>query len=232
MRLGGLALAEARIGSVVVRVALIGIGPASAARAIREILDRERPDVCIAAGLSGALKAGLDLARVVVPRRVGGAQPGNRMADGYLVAPWLVDEAEQAGARVLPALVSTERVLVRPQEKAAWAGAADIVDMESASVLEAAAAASVPALAIRVISDTAWERLPLDFNRVLTPHGEIDRGRLAMEVARRPWRVGALVRFGRASARAAEALASFLDGYVERLGDGLTRMNTSRLTTR
>src|SRR6185312_9772594 len=113
----------------------------------REILDRERPDVCIAAGLSGALKAGLDHARVVVPRRVGRAEPGHRMADGYLVAPWLVDEAEQAGARVLPALVSTERVLVRPEEKAAWAGAADIVDMESASVLDAAAAASVPGLA-------------------------------------------------------------------------------------
>jgi adenosylhomocysteine nucleosidase len=132
----------------------------------------------------------------------------------------LVGEAEARGARIVPTLVSTDRVLVRAAEKAAWAGRAAIVDMESWRVLEAATALGIPALAVRAVSDLADEDLPLDFNRVLAPDGRVKRGALAVALMSRPWRVGAIARFGRESVRAATGLGAFLDDYVVALSRG------------
>ena len=61
-------------------------------------------------------------------------------------------------------------------------------------------------------TDTAHHDLPLDFNRVYGPEKSLLAGRLALEIARAPWKIPALVRFGRnaqvASARLAEVLCA------------------------
>jgi nucleoside phosphorylase len=209
-------LRSARIGTATAAVVVTGIGPVRA-RTVRAVLERERPDVCIAAGLAGALRGDLACGTIVVPREIVSGEADDaeglpRRADRRLVA-----HAEYRGARVVPALVSTDRVLVRAADKAAWAPRAAIVDMESRRVLEAAAALGIPAAAIRAISDVADEDLPLDFNRVLAADGRVRRGALAVGVMSRPWRLGSLARFGRESVRAAAALGAFLDGYVEAL---------------
>jgi nucleoside phosphorylase len=210
------ALRSACIGPATAAVVVTGIGPMRA-RAVRAVLERERPDVCIAAGLAGALSADLARGTIVVPREIVSGEAEDADGASQRADRRLVQHAEGRGARVVPALVSTDRVLVRAADKAAWAPRAAIVDMESRRVLEAAAALGIPAAAIRAISDVADEDLPLDFNRVLTADGRVKRGALAAALISRPWRLGSLVRFGRDSVRAAAALGAFLDGYVEAL---------------
>jgi adenosylhomocysteine nucleosidase len=209
----------ARIGRATAAVALTGIGPMRA-RAVRVVLERQRPDVCIVAGLAGALTGDLARGVIVVPREVVCGE--GESADGLvqMADRRLVEEAERRGARIVPALVSTDRVLVRAAEKAAWAPRAAIVDMESCRVLEAATALGIPAVAVRAISDLADEDLPLDFNRVLAPDGRVKRSALAVALVSRPWRLGAIARFGRDSVRAAAALGTFLDDYVVALSRG------------
>lgn len=208
------ALRCTRIGPATAAVVVTGIGPVRA-RAVRAVIERERPDVCIAAGLAGALSVDLARGTIVVPREIVSGEAEDADGTPQRADRRLVEHAEGRGARVVPALVSTDRVLVRAADKAAWAPRAAIVDMESRRVLEAAAALGIPAVAIRAISDVADEDLPLDFNRVLMPDGSVRRGALAVALVSRPWRLGSLVRFGRDSVRAAGALGAFLDGYVE-----------------
>lgn len=215
----GATLWQTRIGAAAVHVVLTGIGPIRA-RAVRGVLERERPDACIAAGLAGALSADLGREMIVVPREIVSGEAADLHAAPQTADRLLVEQAEGRGARVVRTLVSADRVLVGAAEKAAWAPRAAIVDMESRRVLEAAAALGIPAVAIRAVSDLADEDLPLDFNRVLTSDGRVKRGALAMALVQRPWRIGSLARFGRESMRAAAALGAFLDGYVEAISRG------------
>jgi adenosylhomocysteine nucleosidase len=87
--------------------------------------------------------------------------------------------------------------------------------MESGEVLYEAAAFGAKGIAVRAISDAADEDLPLDFNRVTTPSGEVSIPRVLAEVVRHPLSTPALMRFGNQSRMAAEKLAAFLDRYVE-----------------
>jgi hypothetical protein len=69
-------------------------------------------------------------------------------------------------------------------------------------------------VAIRAISDTVDEDLPLDFNRVTDAEGEISITRILGQIAGSPTAVPALVRFGQRSRSAAEALTAFLERYL------------------
>jgi len=206
------AMHEAEIDGATVRVALTGVG-AARAQALRAVLERGRPDLCLAGGLAGALSPRQRRGTVIVAREVLGSAGDRRYAsDGRLVA-----EAEACGARAIGLLASADRILVTAAEKRALASRADVVDMESFTILEAAAALGVPAGAVRAISDGADEDLPVDFNRTIGADGRMSLVRMAGQMARHPARLGRLVEFGRGSAAAAAALGGFLDRYVGRL---------------
>ncbi|MDE3153578.1 MAG: hypothetical protein KGN76_00645, partial [Acidobacteriota bacterium] len=136
---------------------------------------------------------------------------------GHPSDPGLAAAAEACGAQAVGTLISLDRILARAADKAAFAGVADAVDMETFSIFAAAGRLQVPAVAVRAISDEAGEDLPLDFNRALAADGQLRYARLAGQILGRPHRLGRLVRFGRRSARAADALGDFLDRYVQRL---------------
>jgi adenosylhomocysteine nucleosidase len=86
--------------------------------------------------------------------------------------------------------------------------------MESFYILSAATESGIPAVAIRSISDTVEEDLPLDMNRIFSDEGQVSLPRVIGEVVRNPGSVPSLVRLGQHSKAAAESLARFLDGYV------------------
>jgi hypothetical protein len=69
-------------------------------------------------------------------------------------------------------------------------------------------------VAIRAISDRADENLPIDFNRTISSDSRVSIPRVLAEVAKSPSTLGALIRFGKQSRSAAEALARFLEIYV------------------
>jgi hypothetical protein len=68
----------------------------------------------------------------------------------------------------------------------------------------------IPCATVRVISDTANEDLPLDFNQLSRPDMSLDFGKLALAVAKSPGKIGALLRLQKQTQLAAEALAATL----------------------
>jgi adenosylhomocysteine nucleosidase len=100
-------------------------------------------------------------------------------------------------------------------EKRELGRVADAVEMESGDVLYDASAFAAKVIAIRGISDIVDEDLPMDFNRVMTPSGQVSISKVLGEVVRHPTSVPALIRFGKHGRMAAKELCAFLDRYVE-----------------
>lgn len=216
--LATLPLYEARIGAADVRVVLTGVGTTHASRAMQLALV-EKPHFCIASGLAGGLRMEQKSGEVLAARAV--------LAPSGVVLvksdAWLLGAALDCGAREIRTIRSVEMVVLSAAEKARLVVSADAVEMESFAVLSEAQNAGVPAVAIRVIGDTAEQNLPLDFNRILGREGRLRPARLFAELARNPMRVPALARLGRQSRRAATQLALFLDRYVSMLASGQGR---------
>jgi hypothetical protein len=91
---------------------------------------------------------------------------------------------------------------------------ADAVEMESAAIHAVCAERGIPCATVRVISDTAAEDLPLDFNALAKPDKNLDFGRLAWAIARSPGKIGALMQLQRKTKFAAEQLAAVLKETV------------------
>ena len=72
-------------------------------------------------------------------------------------------------------------------------------------------------MAVRAISDTSEDDLPLDLNLAVTRAGDISLKRMLGQVLRQPKSVPGLLRFGRQSHKAAESLGGFLDSFITEL---------------
>jgi adenosylhomocysteine nucleosidase len=88
---------------------------------------------------------------------------------------------------------------------------ADGVEMESGAIRAIAREKGIPSATLRVILDTAEEDLPLDFNRLMTPDMRMDPVKLGLSLARSPGKIPGLIRFGKRTRTAAQALASALE---------------------
>ena len=101
------------------------------------------------------------------------------------------------------------------EKQALWKStAADAVEMESGVIREICRAEEIPSTTVRVISDTAEEDLPLDFNALMTPDFRINFLKLGLAVARSPGKIPRLLRFQKQTAQAARALAAALAAAV------------------
>jgi nucleoside phosphorylase len=87
---------------------------------------------------------------------------------------------------------------------------ADAVEMESAAIHAVCAKRGIPCATIRVISDTANEDLPLDFNALAKPDKNLDYGKLLLAVAKSPGKIRALMKLQKQTQFAAERLAEVL----------------------
>jgi adenosylhomocysteine nucleosidase len=205
----------ARVGSVDVQVVLTGAGRFAAQRVMSEPF-QARPGVCIASGLAGALKPNYFVGQVLAARGVTDLK-GTRF---ILSDPELIRDADQVGATRVDRFVTSDHVVSTAFEKRSLAASGDAVDMESIYVLEAAAHQRIPAVAIRAISDDASSDLPLDFDRVFNERGAVSLPRVIGQAVTHPHRIKGLLRLARQSERAAAALASFLDRYLENITEG------------
>jgi hypothetical protein len=108
---------------------------------------------------------------------------------------------------------SEDRVIVTADEKRRLRErtGATVVEMEFAAVQKIAREWGVPCRAVRVVSDTAGEDLPLDFNRYRDGEGRFQIGRIALAGLLRPFTaLPGLMRLDRQSQVAAESLGAFL----------------------
>ena len=87
---------------------------------------------------------------------------------------------------------------------------ADAVEMESEVIQEICRERRIPCATVRVISDAAWEDLPLDFNALANADLSLNYGKLAWAIAKSPGKIPALLRLQKHTRRAAEELARVL----------------------
>ncbi|HUJ40432.1 MAG TPA: hypothetical protein VLW54_07790 [Candidatus Acidoferrales bacterium] len=200
---------RARIGETETLVALTGIGPVRARRAARYAL-QAAPDVCISSGLAGALKDGYTRGELLAAAQV----TETRGKHVFRADSVLLDRAVASGARTVQRFLTNPAVVTSSSAKRELGAQGDAVEMESAGVLAAAAAAEIPAIAVRVISDDAGQDLPLDFNRVLTVKGKVRPVRLLSSIAAEPASLRGLLQLAGDSRRASTVLADFLDRYI------------------
>jgi nucleoside phosphorylase len=202
----------AEVNDLEVYVLLTGMGwdGANSTFAIAEAL-KEKPDICISSGLAGALKPDYRHGKVLVARSI--CRPGEEQV--VTASASMVSSAAENGAKVVEAFVTTDKIVRTAEEKNKLASSGEAVEMESYHILRAATNAGVPCVAIRAVSDTSEEDLPVDFGQVVDRAGHVRWPSMLREVGRHPGRVGALIRFGGRSKSAATRLADFLDIYVD-----------------
>ena len=148
-----------------------GVGAERALRAARDALTQGAVGL-VSWGVAGGLDPALAAGTVVLPStlltlngRRFQADPTWRETLSALLAPELtVHEGE---------LLNTEEILTTPSAKARLAAAtgAVAVDMESAAIAEAAAAAGRPFVVLRVIADAAGDSLPAAIGRFVDSNG-------------------------------------------------------------
>ena len=203
-----------------ISILIVGIGRKNAERALRDYLkscrsrgnetqikkQSESPDVVsyrlvLTCGFAGGLNPDLKLGDVVF-------EPGTQTPESgtQLIA---------AGAK--PAkFFCADRIATTVGEKKKLRAetGADAVEMESAAIHEVCAEQGIPCITVRVISDTAHEDLPLDFNQLSKPDQSLDFGKLFLAIAKSPGKIPALMQLGKKTKFAAERMAEVLGKVI------------------
>jgi nucleoside phosphorylase len=187
-----------------------GTGPERARRGIATLLDRRPVSALCYVGVAGALDPSLSVESMLVPTSV-------QTEDGQSVPSPALQWADRTAAMgdgevYTGSLVTVDRVITQPEEKAALRDALALngpaaIDMETAAVARVAAEREVPYLSLRIISDTADESLPDLLKDAQRDDGSIDRTRVMQSAAWSPSAVPALMRMRRRVQSAAGILA-------------------------
>ena len=86
--------------------------------------------------------------------------------------------------------------------------------MESAAIHAVCAGRGIPCATVRVISDTAQEDLPLDFNALAKAGQSLDYGKLFLAIAKSPGKISALMELQKKTRFAAKQLAAVLEKVI------------------
>ena len=204
-------LAERRIMTMVT-----GDGSERARLGLTDLLTHVDLEAVFAIGIAGGLSADLDVGDVVVASRVlngtGEVPPPDRQ--------WLA-RARQLEGVVDGSVYSHSEIAIDPVAKERlWQQSgrrpAQVVDLESATYARAAAAKEIPYLAIRAVSDSSEEALPLDFNRFRRSDGSSDRVSVAWHAMRHPSIVPELMQLRERLQHCADRLARFVEEILSR----------------
>ena len=191
-------------GSPGVFTIITGIGRRNAEKSVRSFLPAVSPALVLTCGFAGGLNPDLKVGDVVFEPPVP-AVNYQKLTEALL----------QAGAS--PAKFScADRIATTVAEKRALRAetGADAVEMESAAIHAVCRERGLPCATVRVISDTANEDLPLDFNALSRPDQSLDLGKLAWAIARSPGKIPDLMALRKKSRFAAERLAAVLGEIV------------------
>jgi adenosylhomocysteine nucleosidase len=211
-KVGEVSLSQAQLGRAVVDFVVTGMGSENARR-VANVVMAQPYTICIAAGFAGALKPEHAVGTILVAEAV--QQIGK--AKTIQSSRRLVRAAGIDGAFRSKMFLTSDSVIRAAEEKAKLAPFADAVDMESFAILSAAGDHKISAVAIRVISDTSNRDMPIFLDAVVDDKGRVRIGGLVSKIVRHPIHLPALIRLGRDSRTAAEALAHFLEAYIKRL---------------
>jgi nucleoside phosphorylase len=208
----GLEVRRTQLARATVDFVITGMGAANAQRVAEAVLSGEY-SFCIVSGFAGALQSSVKLGDIVAPQKI----QRDRDSSTILAAPNLVSSAAQDGAVSISTLLTADHVVSTADEKQRLSVIAEAVDMESFTILSVARTKNLPAAVIRVISDSFDANLPVDIDTMLDSQGNVKLRGVVRYVKKHPLAVPALMRLGRESKTAAEALAHFLEAYLKKL---------------
>ena len=191
-------------------VLLIGVGGRKPWLEVTGAIYESEIQLCVSSGLAGGLRPEHQIGEILVAEKI---LAPLRDISAFSESS-MVDIAVSAGAKKVWCFYTTDHVVLTSAEKRELGSFADAVEMESFDVLTEGGMFSEKTVAIRGISDTVDEDLPLDFNRATDDAGDVSITRILGQIAVSPSSVPALVRFGQRSKSAAEALANFLERYL------------------
>ena len=222
-------------------ILLTGIGRRNAEKSLREFLNSCRsrgdetqikkeletphvvsyePDLVLTCGFAGGLNPDLKLGDVVieVPSGSSRREPA-QIESGEKSEPIYIgcyDKLIACGAKPVK-FFCADRIATTIAEKKKLRDetGADAVEMESAAIHAVCAKHGIPCATVRVISDTAGEDLPLDFNALSKPDRNLDYGKLFLTIARSPRKVGALMQLQKKTKFAAKQLAAVLSKILQ-----------------
>ncbi len=210
-----IAAGKAAAAQADIPILLTGIGRQNAEKSVREFLATNPPELVLTCGFAGGLNPDLKLGEVVF--EVVNALPapslsplgGEKASAG--TGEGLFSKLSAAGAK--PAeFFCADRIATTAAEKKNLRDetGADAVEMESAAIRAVCAERGIPCATVRVISDTANEDLPLDFNALSKLDKNLDFSKLFLAIAKSPGKIGALLELRKKTRFAAERLAEVL----------------------
>jgi adenosylhomocysteine nucleosidase len=212
VKVGEITSYQAQIGRAQVDFVITGMGAENARRVVNAMMEQPYA-MCIASGFAGALKPEHAIGSILVAEAV--QQIGK--AKTVQSSRNLVLEAQRDGAFRAKMFLTSESVVRTAEEKVKLAPFADAVDMESFSILSCAHEHALAVVAIRVISDTTKRDMPIFLDAVVDEMGRVKIGGLVRKIVSHPIQLPALIRLGRDSRTAAQALANFLEAYIKKL---------------
>src|SRR3989442_516780 len=152
----------ATISGIEVIVGLTGMGPDAAFDKTCDFTWGEVLDLCISTGFAGALRPEHQVADILAARQIVADEKQAKVFGTKLKStPRLLEVAAQCGAKVVDRFYSSQSLIRTAQDKAALKDFADAVEMESFEVLAEVFAWMTEGIAVRTISDTVDEDLPL-----------------------------------------------------------------------
>ena len=216
-RRGGVELWRTRSAEAEWIAACAGMGQQNATRAFAEVERDGRIDRAISTGWAGALRRDLETGRAYYAAGVVDLKTGERFpllpATGDI--HWLVTSPRVVGAR--------EKEIL---EIDYYAG---LVDMEAAAIARLARMRGIRFDCIKGVSDGLGDNLP-DFNRFISPQGQLKLTRLLFFVLPRPWYWPALIRMGENSGKASQAIRELLLENLEKPGATANQDGDSNLS--
>ena len=188
--------ADNAVSNTGAEVLITGMGRRNAEESIQRRLSANLPALVLTCGFAGGLNPNL---------------PGRTV---------VFSEDERMG--LTPALSALGAVPVRfhcagrvaitaAEKQQLWqTTGADAVEMESEVIREICRRHQIPSATIRVISDSAREDLPLDFNALMTSDHQINFARLAWELVKSPAKIPRLLELQKRTAQARDNLGDVL----------------------
>jgi adenosylhomocysteine nucleosidase len=183
-------------------ILIAGVGRQNAERSVRRFLDACSPKLVLTCGFAGGLDPKLKLGEVVF-----------EMADS-VPAEW-EEKLLAAGAKPVKFFCASRvATTAAEKQKLRQDTGADAVEMESAAIHAVCRERGLPCVTVRVISDPAGEDLPLDFNVLTKPDQSLDFMKLALAIAKSPWKIGGLLALQKHTSLAARQLAAVLKQVI------------------
>lgn len=192
-----------------------GMGPANATDAASRLIADSSPSAILNFGFAGAITPELKVGDIVIADRLLFFHEGL-----FSEQQWLTSGLPSFGPHLQrAAFITTSRIT----DKRSLAGRLPVgikqalVEMETAAAAKVAAAAGIPFMAIRAISDPADEELGFTLDEFCDKGLNLKIWRVLLTVAKKPWIIPQLIRLAGNSKTAGNNLSSFLYNNINKM---------------